>query len=80
MSKSHLAFLCFHKIYTESQEVSLKASEMTVDWASTMGNLRFWKMHQSGGHFAAWERPDQLVEDLREFYGPGGGAAGVVKK
>jgi hypothetical protein len=44
------------------------------------GNLKFWKMHKTGGHFAAWEKPELLVADLREFYGPGGGAAGVVKK
>jgi hypothetical protein len=37
-------------------------------------------MHQSGGHFAAWERPNELVDDLREFFGPGGGAANVIKK
>jgi hypothetical protein len=43
------------------------------------GNLKFWKMHKTGGHFAAWEKPELLVADLREFYGPGGGAAGVVK-
>jgi hypothetical protein len=55
-------------------------SVVTVDWASTLGNLRFWKMHESGGHFAAWERPEELVSDIREFYGPGGGAAGVVKQ
>lgn len=63
------------------QEVSpILRYEIIGDWASTLGKLRFWKMHQSGGHFAAWERPDELVSDIREFYGPGGGAAGVVKK
>jgi hypothetical protein len=54
-------------------------SWLTIDWAYTTGNLKFWKMHQSGGHFAAWERPEELVQDLREFYGPKGGAANVVK-
>ena len=49
------------------------------DWAATIGNLKFWKMHQDGGHFAAWERPNELVDDIREFYGPDGGASGVVK-
>lgn len=50
-----------------------------VDWAYTMGNLKFWRMHKSGGHFAAWEKPEELVGDIREFYGPKGGAAGVTK-
>ena len=54
-------------------------SWLTIDWAYTTGNLKFWKMHQSGGHFAAWERPEELVQDLREFYGAKGGAANVVK-
>jgi hypothetical protein len=53
---------------------------LTSDWALTLGNLKFWKMHKDGGHFAAWERPEQLVADIREFYGQKGGAAGVVKQ
>lgn len=51
-----------------------------VDWAETLGNLKFWRMHKDGGHFAAWEKPNELVEDLREFFGPGGGAYGVTQK
>ena len=44
-----------------------------------MGNLKFWRMHENGGHFAAWECPEKLVEDVREFYGPQGGARGATK-
>ena len=77
----HLVFQSSRGTCTVFQEVSSQVpSVVTVDWASTLGKLRFWKMHQSGGHFAAWERPEELVSDIREFYGPGGGAAGVVKK
>jgi len=61
------------------QEVSPVPFGITLDWASTMGNLCFWKMHESGGHFAVWEKPNELVDDLREYYGNGGGAGGVVK-
>jgi hypothetical protein len=44
-----------------------------------LGNLKFWKMHKDGGHFAAWERPQELADDLREFFGTSGGAVGMVK-
>jgi len=27
------------------------------------------RRHEGSGAFAAWERPDELVEDLREFFG-----------
>lgn len=35
--------------------------------------------HESGGHFAAHEKPKELVGDLREMFGKGRGAFGVVK-
>lgn len=31
-------------------------------------NLIFYKRHQKGGHFAAWEQPQALVEDMREAF------------
>ncbi|THU92133.1 hypothetical protein K435DRAFT_780389 [Dendrothele bispora CBS 962.96] len=34
-----------------------------------MGNLLFGFEHSSGGHFAACEKPDELVEDLRNMFG-----------
>ena len=34
--------------------------------------------HDSGGHFAAHEKPDELAGDLRKMFGKGGGAYGVV--
>lgn len=49
-------------------------------WYQIMGPLVFEKEHESGGHFAAFERPDALVEDLRTMFGKGGGAFGVVKR
>jgi hypothetical protein len=36
-----------------------------------MGPLVFEKEHDSGGHFAAFERPDALVKDLRTMFGKG---------
>ncbi|OLN83428.1 putative epoxide hydrolase 1 [Colletotrichum chlorophyti] len=38
------------------------------DWVSEVCNIQFWRQHQKGGHFIAWERPETLAEDLSEFY------------
>ncbi|KAF5361233.1 hypothetical protein D9757_013228 [Collybiopsis confluens] len=41
-------------------------------------NLVFESEHKSGGHFAAHEKPELLVGDLREMFGRGGVSFGVV--
>ncbi|KAH9979704.1 Alpha/Beta hydrolase protein [Russula compacta] len=38
----------------------------------------FESEHNAGGHFAAYEKPDALVGDLRKMFGKSGPAAGVV--
>lgn len=38
-------------------------------WAACMQRLIWQRRHKGRGKFAAWERPDELVEDLREFFG-----------
>jgi hypothetical protein len=43
-----------------------------------MGNIVFDGEHESGGHFAAYERPQDLADDLRKMFGKGGPAFGVV--
>lgn len=43
------------------------------------GNVVFESTHEHGGHFAAHEQPEALVEDLRRMFGRGGPAHGVVK-
>ena len=40
----------------------------------------FDKEHDEGGHFAAYEKPELLAGDLREMFGKGGPAFGVVKE
>ncbi|KAF5372858.1 hypothetical protein D9758_001447 [Tetrapyrgos nigripes] len=45
-------------------------------WVRTVGNLVFESVHSSGGHFAAHEKPDELVEDLRNMFGRGKGKPG----
>ncbi|KAG6917880.1 hypothetical protein DXG01_000650 [Tephrocybe rancida] len=42
-------------------------------------NLVFEEEHDEGGHFAAHEKPELLVGDLRKMFGKGGSAFGVVK-
>jgi len=41
-------------------------------------NMVFQSQHDSGGHFAAHEKPQELVGDLRKMFGKGGPAFGVV--
>jgi len=47
-------------------------------WAASAANLVFHKVHHSGGHFAARERPETFADDLRKMFGRGGPAFGVV--
>ena len=48
------------------QEVAL----MPRSWAERYYNLQRWTVMPSGGHFAAMEEPDRLVEDIRAFFRP----------
>ncbi|KAF7310174.1 putative epoxide hydrolase [Mycena indigotica] len=50
-----------------------------LGWVKTSGKLVYQRAHPRGGHFAAWEKPEELVSDLREMFGRGGKAFGVVK-
>ncbi|KAI4249290.1 MAG: hypothetical protein L6R40_000748 [Gallowayella cf. fulva] len=55
--------------------------EITVvpkTWGRTMGPVVFESEKEKGGHFAAWECPEELVSDLRSMFGKGGGAEGAV--
>ncbi|KAL8648184.1 MAG: hypothetical protein Q9210_005136 [Variospora velana] len=56
--------------------------ELTVmpkTWGRTMGPVVFESEKDHGGHFAAHECPEELVRDLRQMFGKGGGAEGVVE-
>ena len=39
-------------------------------WVEAGRNVTFWREHERGGHFAAMERPDDLIVDIREFFRP----------
>ena len=49
-------------------------------WGRTLGTVVFEAVHEDGGHFAAHERPEVLVQDLRSMFGEGGGAYAVSKR
>lgn len=49
-------------------------------WGRTLGPVVFENRHEDGGHFAAYERPEKLADDLRTMFGKGGGAESVVKR
>jgi pimeloyl-ACP methyl ester carboxylesterase len=36
-------------------------------WGRTLGPVAFERRHEEGGHFAAYEKPELLVEDLRSL-------------
>jgi len=38
------------------------------EWAARVCNLQRWTPMAAGGHFAALEEPQALVEDIRAFY------------
>ncbi|NEK58891.1 epoxide hydrolase [Geodermatophilus sabuli] len=43
----------------------------TEEWARAQySDLRMWREHDRGGHFAAMEQPRLLVDDVREFFRP----------
>ncbi|EHK97315.1 putative epoxide hydrolase [Glarea lozoyensis 74030] len=55
------------------RDINLPPSE----YGRTLGEVVFERRHESGGHFAAWERPEELAGDLFEMFGEGGGAGEV---
>lgn len=50
--------------------VFAKEAEMVPrSWAEPKANILFWQEHETGGHFAAYEKPKELVDDLARFFG-----------
>ena len=46
-----------------------KEAEMVPrSWAERKANVVFWQEHDSGGHFAAYEKPREFVDDLVRFF------------
>ena len=40
------------------------------EWAERFFDVQRWTEMPSGGHFAAMEEPEKLVEDIRAFFRP----------
>ncbi|KAF2131488.1 alpha/beta-hydrolase [Dothidotthia symphoricarpi CBS 119687] len=47
-------------------------------WGKTMGPVVYESDNDKGGHFAAWERPDVIAEDLQKMFKKGGPCFGVI--
>ena len=60
----------FHRIEIPTA-AALFPAEMLAwpprSYAERMYNIKRWKKMPKGGHFAALEQPDLLVDDIREF-------------
>lgn len=56
----------------------VELANMPVSWRKTMGPIVFQDFYDKGGHFAGWERPQDLADGLCKMFGKGGGAHGVV--
>nr|POF11492.1 putative epoxide hydrolase [Quercus suber] len=46
-------------------------------WGETLGEIVLQSVHEKGGHFAAWEVPEEIVKDLKTMFGPGGSCVGL---
>lgn len=52
-------------------------------WNQSLGPVAFENEHTAGGHFAAWERPDAIIQDLRAMFAEGGpldSSLGLLKR
>ena len=48
-------------------------------WNQSLGPIVLEGEYAKGGHFAAWECPEDIVRDLRTMFGKGGPASGCVE-
>lgn len=48
-------------------------------WAKTMGPLVYESESDSGGHFAAWERPEVIAGDLQKMFGKNGPCYKIIE-
>lgn len=54
------------------------AADRETALGHTLGKVVLERMYERGGHSAAWECPEEVLRDLREMCGRGGGAAGAI--
>ena len=58
----------------------VEISNSPKSWWGTLGPIVYSKSFDRGGHFAGWERPQDIAEGLCEMFGKDGGAAGAVAR
>lgn len=56
----------------------MELSVVPRTWGRTLGEVVFESEKVSGGHFLAWERPDEVVKDLRAMFGDKGPCYRIV--
>ncbi|KAF3025534.1 hypothetical protein E8E14_009533 [Neopestalotiopsis sp. 37M] len=49
-------------------------------WNTQIGDVVFEREHEKGGHFAAWEQPEALADDLRIMFAKNGSAMQALCK
>ncbi|KAG8526622.1 uncharacterized protein KY384_008823 [Bacidia gigantensis] len=54
---------------TGYSEFPKETTSFPLDWIRTSTNLQWFREHDRGGHFAAVEQPELLVQDMREWFG-----------
>lgn len=54
-------------------------SVLPKTWGRTLGPVVYESENDRGGHFAAWERPEVIAEDLQKMLGKGGPCYKAVK-
>lgn len=47
-------------------------------WGRALGPVVYESEQDSGGHFAAWEKPEAIAKDLKSMFRKGGLVYGVV--
>lgn len=55
--------------------------ELTVvpqTWARTLGPVAYESIKARGGHFAAWEKPEEIAWDLEKMFGKNGTLYGII--
>ncbi|KAJ5229276.1 hypothetical protein N7489_009984 [Penicillium chrysogenum] len=53
-------------------------SIIPCSWAARLGPVVQQKEYSRGGHFAAWEVPDSIIQDLRAMFSKNGPCYGII--
>ena len=76
-SSARLYWKSFNTPNTDPFDLPVRVSRFPHDiikptrgWAARQyTNIVFWREHETGGHFAAMEKPDALTRDIRDCFG-----------